>query len=233
MKGLVDMNKILVVEDDSFLRRDLKEILELNGYEVVVAATVAEAVHYVDIDEGIDLYLIDIWLPDGEGFMVCEKIRKQNLKPIIFLSVCDDEEYIIKGLNIGGDDYVIKPFRTKELISRIEANIRRVKKKEVENILKSENLVVDLTQETVTKDGMLVKLTPIEYSLLIKLMENAERIVKREQLHMCLWDGLGDEVEDNTLSVNISRLRGKIGVDYIETIRGFGYRFTQRINRMF
>lgn len=227
------MNKILVVEDDSFLRRDLKEILELNGYEVVVAATVAEAVHYVDIDEGIDLYLIDIWLPDGEGFMVCEKIRKQNLKPIIFLSVCDDEEYIIKGLNIGGDDYVIKPFRTKELISRIEANIRRVKKKEVENILKSENLVVDLTQETVTKDGMLVKLTPIEYSLLIKLMENAERIVKREQLHMCLWDGLGDEVEDNTLSVNISRLRGKIGVDYIETIRGFGYRFTQRINRMF
>lgn len=227
------MNKILVVEDDNFLRRDLKEILEKNGYEVVVAATVAEAVHYIDTDEGIELYLIDIWLPDGEGFMVCEKIRKLNLKPIIFLSVCDDEEYIIKGLNIGGDDYVIKPFRTRELISRIEANLRRFKKKEVENILKSDHIIVDLTAKTVTKDGTVVKLTPIEYLLLVKLMENAERIVKREQLHMCLWDSFGDEVEDNTLSVNISRLRSKIGVDYIETIRGFGYRYTQKINRMF
>lgn len=227
------MNKILVVEDDNFLRRDLKEILEKNGYEVVVAATVAEAVHYIDTDEGIELYLIDIWLPDGEGFIVCEKIRKHNLKPIIFLSVCDDEEYIIKGLNIGGDDYVIKPFRTRELISRIEANLRRFKKKEVENILKSDHIIVDLTAKTVTKDGTIVKLTPIEYLLLVKLMENAERIVKREQLHMCLWDSFGDEVEDNTLSVNISRLRSKIGVDYIETIRGFGYRYTQKINRMF
>lgn len=227
------MNKILVVEDDNFLRRDLKEILEKNGYEVIVAATVAEAVHYIDTDEGIELYLIDIWLPDGEGFMVCEKIRKRNLKPIIFLSVCDDEEYIIKGLNIGGDDYVIKPFRTRELISRIEANLRRFKKKEVENILKSDHIIVDLITKTVTKDGMVVKLTPIEYLLLVKLMENAERIVKREQLHMSLWDSIGDEVEDNTLSVNISRLRSKIGIDYIETIRGFGYRYTQKINRMF
>lgn len=227
------MNKILVVEDDNFLRRDLKEILEKNGYEVIVAATVAEAVHYIDTDEGIELYLIDIWLPDGEGFMVCEKIRKRNLKPIIFLSVCDDEEYIIKGLNIGGDDYVIKPFRTRELISRIEANLRRLKKKEVENILKSDHIIVDLITKTVTKDGMVVKLTPIEYLLLVKLMENAERIVKREQLHMSLWDSIGDEVEDNTLSVNISRLRSKIGIDYIETIRGFGYRYTQKINRMF
>ena len=198
-----------------------------------MAATVAEAVHYIDTDEGIELYLIDIWLPDGEGFIVCEKIRKHNLKPIIFLSVCDDEEYIIKGLNIGGDDYVIKPFRTRELISRIEANLRRFKKKEVENILKSDHIIVDLTAKTVTKDGTIVKLTPIEYLLLVKLMENAERIVKREQLHMCLWDSFGDEVEDNTLSVNISRLRSKIGVDYIETIRGFGYRYTQKINRMF
>ena len=198
-----------------------------------MAATVAEAVHYIDTDEGIELYLIDVWLPDGEGFIVCEKIRKHNLKPIIFLSVCDDEEYIIKGLNIGGDDYVIKPFRTRELISRIEANLRRFKKKEVENILKSDHIIVDLTAKTVTKDGTIVKLTPIEYLLLVKLMENAERIVKREQLHMCLWDSFGDEVEDNTLSVNISRLRSKIGVDYIETIRGFGYRYTQKINRMF
>ena len=88
-------------------------------------------------------------------------------------------------------------------------------------------------KKIIKKDGVEIKLTPSEYSLLVKLMENAERIVKREQLHMCLWDGFGEEVEDNTLSVNISRLRSKIGVDYIETIRGFGYRFTKKINRMF
>lgn len=227
------MNKILVVEDDIFLRRDLKEILEKNGYEVVAATTVAEAVHYVDIYEDIELYLVDIWLPDGDGFMVCENVRKHNLKPVIFLSVCDDEEYIIKGLNLGGDDYVTKPFRIRELISRIEANLRRVSKREVENILKSDTLEVDLIGKIIKKDGVEIKLTPSEYSLLVKLMENAERIVKREQLHMCLWDGFGEEVEDNTLSVNISRLRSKIGVDYIETIRGFGYRFTKKINRMF
>ena len=227
------MNKILVVEDDIFLRRDLKEILEKNGYEVVAATTVAEAVHYVDIYEDIELYLVDIWLPDGDGFMVCENVRKHNLKPVIFLSVCDDEEYIIKGLNLGGDDYVTKPFRIRELISRIEANLRRVSKREVENILKSDTLEVDIIGKIIKKDGVEIKLTPSEYSLLVKLMENAERIVKREQLHMCLWDGFGEEVEDNTLSVNISRLRSKIGVDYIETIRGFGYRFTKKINRMF
>ena len=227
------MNKILVVEDDIFLRRDLKEILEKNGYEVVAATTVAEAVHYVDIYEDIELYLVDIWLPDGDGFMVCENVRKHNLKPVIFLSVCDDEEYIIKGLNLGGDDYVTKPFRIRELISRIEANLRRVSKREVENILKSDTLEVDLIGKIIKKDGVEIKLTPSEYSLLVKLMENAERIVKREQLHMCLWDGFGEEVEDNTLSVNISRLRSKIGVDYIETIREFGYRFTKKINRMF
>ena len=227
------MNKILVVEDDIFLRRDLKEILEKNGYEVVAATTVAEAVHYVDIYEDIELYLVDIWLPDGDGFMVCENVRKHNLKPVIFLSVCDDEEYIMKGLNLGGDDYVTKPFRIRELISRIEANLRRVSKREVENILKSDTLEVDIIGKIIKKDGVEIKLTPSEYSLLVKLMENAERIVKREQLHMCLWDGFGEEVEDNTLSVNISRLRSKIGVDYIETIRGFGYRFTKKINRMF
>lgn len=198
-----------------------------------MAATVTEAVHYVDIYEDIKLYLVDIWLPDGDGFTVCENVRKHNLKPIIFLSVCDDEEYIIKGLNLGGDDYVTKPFRTRELISRIEANLRRVNKREVENILKSEMLEVDLIGKIVIKDGEIIKLTPIEYYLLVKLMENAERIVKREQLHMCIWDGFGEEVEDNTLSVNISRLRSKIGVDYIETIRGFGYRYTKKINRMF
>lgn len=226
------MSKILVVEDDNYLRRDLKEILTKNAYEVIVAASVTEAVHYVMNDDDIDLYLLDIWLPDGEGYSVCNEIRKRNIKPVIFLSVCDDEEHVVKGLNIGGDDYIIKPFRTGELLSRIQANLRRMENRISATVLKSGDLTVDIREERVKKNELELRLTPVEYALLIKLMENAERIVKREQLHTCLWDSVEGAVEDNTLSVNISRLRSKIGCEYIETIRGFGYRFTKKINRM-
>lgn len=105
------MNKILVVEDDRYLRRDLKEILVKNGYVVATAASVQEAIWYVYNEETIDLYLLDLWLPDGDGFTICQKIRERNGKPVIFLTVCDDEECVVKGLQLGGDDYVTKPFR--------------------------------------------------------------------------------------------------------------------------
>lgn len=133
------MSKILVVEDDVYLRRDLKEILLKNGYDVASASSVKEAIWYVHNDEKIDLYLLDLWLPDGEGFAVCQQIRKRNLKPVIFLTVCDDEECIIKGLDLGGDDYVIKPFRTRELLSRIYANLRRVNQESQGLFLKAVN----------------------------------------------------------------------------------------------
>lgn len=226
------MSKILIVEDDNYLRRDLKEILIKNAYDVIAAASVTEAVHYVINDDDIDLYLIDIWLPDGEGYSVCGEIRKRNIKPVIFLSVCDDEEYVVKGLNMGGDDYIIKPFRTAELLSRIQANLRRMENRVSVSILKCGDLAVDIKEECVKKNESELRLSPVEYALLIKLMENAERIVKREQLHTCLWDCVEGAVEDNTLSVNVSRLRSKIGGEYIETIRGFGYRFTKKVNRM-
>lgn len=223
--------KILVTEDDSYLRRDLKEILEKNGYRVVTASSAQEAIWYVHHDEEIDLYLLDVWLPDGEGFDVCKKIRERNLKPVIFLTVCDEEEYVIKGLSLGGDDYVTKPFRTRELLSRIQANLRRMENQTGSQFLKCGELFVDLQQETVKRGGEDLKLRPVEYRILLKFMENAERIVKREQLLTCLWDGEETAVEDNTLSVHISRLRGKIGGAYIETVRGFGYRFTQKVQR--
>ena len=223
------MYKILVVEDDKYLQRDLKEILIQNQYEILVASTVVEAIHYLYKEE-IDL--LDVWLSDGEGFEICREIRKRNQNPIIFLTACDNEEYIVKGFHMGGDDYVTKPFRTRELLSRIQANLRRANNNLQLSVLKGGGLCVDLEQETVTFQEMPLKLRPVEYRLLLKLMQHSQKIVKREQLLTCLWDGNEDAVEDNTLSVHISRLRAKIGNDLIETIRGFGYRFTQKVYRM-
>ena len=225
------MNKILVVEDDRYLRRDLKEILVKNGYVVATAASVQEAIWYVYNEETIDLYLLDLWLPDGDGFTICQKIRERNGKPVIFLTVCDDEECVVKGLQLGGDDYVTKPFRTGELLSRIQANLRRMNRGKEGRFLKCGDLVLDMEQGIVKRSGSVLQLRPVEYRILLKLMENGERIVKREQLFSYLWDGKDDVVEDNTLSVNISRLRNKIGADSIETVRGFGYRFTGKVQR--
>ena len=228
--GIV-MSKILIVEDDFYLRRNLREILTTNGYAVFVASSVAEALSYVQREDEIDLYLLDVWLPDGEGFSICQEIRRKNTKPVIFLTVCDEEESVVKGLNMGGDDYVIKPYRTRELLSRIRANLRKREITSDEIFFKSGELVLDKKQGIVRKKQELLHLTPVEFALLLKLMENSEQIVKREQLLMGLWSEEEGAVEDNTLSVALSRLRRKIGSEYIETIRGFGYRFTGKVRK--
>ena len=225
------MYKILVTEDDNYLRRDLKEILEKNEYRVVTASSVQEALWYVCNDEEIDLYLLDLWLPDGEGFAICKKIREKSQKPVIFLTVCDDEESVIQGLELGGDDYVIKPFRIRELLSRIQANLRRLEQAKSAEVLSCDGLLLNEEQGSVKKGEEELLFRPVEYQLLLKLMKNSERIVKREELLTCLWDGEKNAVEDNTLSVHISRLRGKVGGEYIETVRGFGYRFTKKVQK--
>jgi DNA-binding response OmpR family regulator len=225
------MSKILVVEDDAYLRRDLKEILIKNKYDVVTASSVGEACSYVNQEIDFDLYLLDLWLPDGEGFEICRMIRRKNQKPVIFLTVCDDEECVIKGLNIGADDYVTKPFRIGELLSRIGANLRRTSLHQNNDILQSKELTLDIRQGIVVKNNEEFRLSQVEVVILQKLMENGERIIKREQLLDTLWDNIGNCVEDNTLSVNISRIRNKIGGEFIETIRGFGYRFTEKVQR--
>ena len=223
------MYKILVVEDDFYLRRNLKEILIQHEYNVQTASSVGEAVHYVQMDEEIDLYLLDLWLPDGDGFEICKEIRRRNHRPVIFLSVCEDEETVVKGLNLGGDDYVVKPYRAKELISRISANLRKMNLQKGVSVLKSGELIFDIKQGIVIKQKERLNISPVECSLLLKLMENAERIVDREQLLHCLCRDEAMGIEDNTLSVHMSRLRSKIGNEYIETIRGFGYRFVGKV----
>lgn len=223
------MYKILIVEDEAFLRRKLKELLVNQNFVVLTAASKTEALQFMNYDAEIDLVLLDIWLPDGDGFEVCDQIRKRKTTPIIFLTACDDEESVIKGLNIGGDDYISKPFRSGELISRIHANLRRRVMIQQDEILCSEELELNLSQARAYKNEIDLNLSPIEIQLLICFMQHAGMIVKRELLLERLWDISGKFVQDNTLSVSVSRLRNKIGQDYIETVHGFGYRFMKEV----
>lgn len=222
-----NMKQILVIEDELFLRKNIKELLQNHGYEVLDAGTKAEAMQYILQKKSIDLFLIDVWLPDGEGFEICEQIRVNDTAPVLFLTACDDEESIVKGLTIGGDDYITKPFRTAELLSRIEANLRRVEMEQQKQVLQCGEIVLDIIQERAFKNGEDLGLGIMEYQLLEVLMRHAGRIVKRELLLGQIWDSSGKFVQDNTLSVSIRRLRNKVGQEYIETVHGYGYRFVK------
>lgn len=221
------MKQILIVEDERFLRKNLKELLQNHEYEVLDAGTKAEAMQYILQKKSIDLFLIDVWLPDGDGFEICEQIRVNDTAPVLFLTACDDEESIVKGLTIGGDDYITKPFRTAELLSRIEANLRRVEMEQQKQVLQCGEIVLDVIQERAFKNGEDLGLGIMEYQLLDVLMRHAGRIVKRELLLGQIWDSSGKFVQDNTLSVSIRRLRNKVGQEYIETVHGYGYRFVK------
>ena len=224
MGGNESEKKILIVEDEPYLRRQIRDLLTQKGYIAETAASRAEAVSRILNEDDISLYLLDVWLPDGDGFELCSMIRTKNLRPVIFLTACDDEESVVRGLETGGDDYIVKPFRTAELLARIRANLRRRDDRTAATVWSCGDIRVVLDANEVYKGEEKLNLSAVEYKLLLALMENGERIVRRETLMEYLWDRWGQEIEDNTLSVTISRLRRKIGAEYIETIRGFGYR---------
>jgi len=233
---------ILLVEDDGILRRDMKEILTQNGYLVQCASSFREAEEIllpssmlpgvsVGLQERVDLFLIDVMLPDGSGFALCERIRREWDTPIIFLTACSDEESVVRGLNIGGDDYVTKPFRVAELMSRISANLRR--SAGGKKVLYSGNLKLcrdsHILLGRVGKEWEEIRLSKVEWMLLEYLMLHSGRVLKREQILAHIWDEKGNFVEDNTLSVTMSRLRKKIGKyggrPYWEVVWGVGYRY--------
>ncbi len=213
--------KILVVEDDDFLRDGLIEMLKKEGYRVRAGENCAkgEELFYA---ESPDLILLDVMLPDGDGFSLCKKIREKNTDvPILFLTACDDEYQIVRGLDSGADDYVTKPFKMLELLSRIRAVLRRSKK----TVLEAKGLSVDTENLTVKKDGKVLLLTPTEFHILLALMKSQGVLVTRNMLLENIWDCDGAFIDDNTLSVHISRLREKIGAEHIVTVRGIGYRW--------
>lgn len=224
------MSRILLVEDDLNLIDGLKYFITKNGFETDVARTVKEALSCYS-DEKYDLLLLDLTLPDGSGFEICKKVRLTSDVPIIFLTASDEEVNVVMGLDIGGDDYITKPFRLNELMSRIKALIRRTKAfKKEETEIKSNGVTIEILNNRALKNGRILELTAAEYKLLCFLMKNPNIVLTREKILDKLWDGNGDFVDDNTLSVYIRRLRSKIEDDpnhpqMLVTVRGMGYKW--------
>ena len=223
------MAVINILEDDEVIRGQLSQLLRDKGYEVIESADISS---FNKIDsENTDLYLLDVYLPDGDGFSVCEKLRSEGcVTPVIFLTSCDDEDSITKGLDIGGDDYITKPFRVSELLSRISANLRR-RDMNSGYVYNKGSLSVHFDQYKLYRDGKELKLSSNEWDIIKILIENKGRVVRRDVFFDRLWDMHGNYVEYNTLTVTMSRLKAKLGtfsdehIPYIETIRNVGYRW--------
>ena len=228
------MCKILLLEDDVSLIDGLVYSLERNGFSLDVARTVSDAENYLSKHE-YDLLLLDVTLPDGTGFEVCEQVRKIGSDvPIIFLTAADEEINVIRGLDSGGDDYITKPFKLGELCSRIKALLRRagMKTKKDTSVLHAGDITIDLLSSRVLFKNKTLDLTAAEYRLLCLLIRNVNMVVTRNMILDELWDGSGNFVDDNTLSVYIRRLREKVETDpshpeHLMTVRGFGYRWNE------
>lgn len=224
------MSRLLLLEDDLSLIDGLQYSLKKQGFEVDVARTVKEA-DGLWRNREYDLLLLDVALPDGSGFDICEKVRRTSSVPIMFLTASDEEVSIIKGLDIGGDDYITKPFKLGVLVSRINALLRRTKDFGTPDAeLTSNGVKVFLLSGQVYKEDRLLALTAAEYKLLCLFMQNPGTILSKETILDKLWDTDGSYVDDNTLAVYIRRLRMKIENDpgdprMLVTVRGMGYKW--------
>lgn len=220
------MKWIFLVEDDKAIARNLVLLLRAEGFTVTHASTRSEALTALAGNK-FDLALIDISLPDGNGFTVCTEIKETQDIPVIFLTASGDEASVVTGLNMGADDYITKPFRPRELIARIETALRKSGRSP--STFEICGLHVDMASGIVKKDGNEVFLSPLEYRLLLIFISNPKSIITRSRLLDELWDAAGEFVNDNTLTVYIKRLREKIennsaSPQIILTVRGRGYR---------
>ncbi|NLK94393.1 MAG: response regulator transcription factor [Clostridiales bacterium] len=221
---------ILLVEDDKTLAMGIEYSLKNEGFTVYGALNLKEAREKLN-QEKIDLILLDVTLPDGNGYEFCKEVRTNNSVPIIFLTACDEEVNIVLGLDMGADDYLTKPVRVRELIARINAVYRRKQTDSDDNntnkLIFKEITIYPMKFE-VYKKGEKLQLTAVEYKLLMLLVENVGNVLTRKQLLERIWDIEGDFIEEKTLTVYIKRLREKLGDNnnnYIETVRGIGYKW--------
>ena len=175
--------------------------------------------------EAFDLCLLDVTLPDGSGYEICKRAKRREDTAVIFLTACDDEGNVVMGLDMGADDYIVKPFRIRELFSRMKSVLRRYRKGEqAPGLIEAGGVSIDPLAAKVYRDGQELSLTAMEYRLLLTLAREKGRVLSRSQLLEGLWDIGGEYVNDNTLTVYIKRLREKLGQDQIRTVRGLGYR---------
>ncbi len=226
--------KILIIEDDLSLINGLSFAIKKQGYELDIARTSCEA-DAIWANGKYDLIILDVSLPDGSGFDICKKIRKTSKVPIIFLTAADEETDIIMGLDIGGDDYITKPFKLAVLMARINAILRRSNNfSETDTELNSNSITVQLLKGKVYKNEKHIDLTTSEYKLLCLFMENPDIVLSAEQILSKLWDCDKNYVDNNTLTVYIRRLRTKIEnnpskPEIIVTIRGMGYKWNTEV----
>lgn len=226
------MKQIFLVEDDLSLINGLSFALKKQGYGVAVARTSTEA-QQLWCKENYDLVVLDVSLPDGSGFDLCQKIRQTSKMPIIFLTAADEETDIIMGLDIGGDDYITKPFKLSIFLSRVNALLRRSENFHKENIeMVSNDIRVDLLKREVYKGSSLLDLTASEYKLLCLFMEHPNMVLSGEQILAQLWDRDENYIDSSTLTVYIRRLRTKIEDDpanpqKIVTVRRMGYKWNE------
>lgn len=223
------MTKILIVEDDEAIRLGLEYYLKQENFIVISTPFAKEAESIFQVNLDIDLVLLDINLPDMNGFELFKKMKNKRDVPTIFLTASDLEVSIVMGLDMGADDYVTKPFKAKELVSRIKSVLRRTSGKSRENVIQIQNLVIDMNQAKVLKNGKDVFLTALEYKILLIFALNPNVVFTREKILANIWDVNEEYVNDNALTVYIKRIREKIEDDsshpkIILTVRGFGYK---------
>ncbi len=227
------MENILIIEDDEMLNDGLCFNLQRAGLHPVPAYNLRQARAYMKEQE-FQLFLLDVNLPDGDGFHFSEEIRSGSSAPIVFLTAHDMDEDMIRGFEAGADDYITKPFNIRIVLQRIQAILRRCEPAKEEQVYRCGSLEVDLGNRTVSKNGEVLTLTPTEFKLLQVFIRNPGQVLTRQVLLDKLWDQDGNFVDEHTLTINISRLRGKIEDDnnsYIKTVYGMGYQWMEENKR--
>ena len=212
---------VLLIEDNESIVSGLKYSLEQEKYKVFSCTNVADTIKFLEEKKQVDIAIIDISLPDGNGFDLYQNYIKEKNIPSIFLTARDGEDDVVKGLELGVEDYMTKPFSTRELLARIKRNIMKHKN---EAIITIEGISFDFDKMEVSKDGKVIPLTRLELKILHLLFSNLGKVVRRDYIIEKIWEWTSNDVNDNTVTVYMKRIREKIGVDIIITIKGIGYR---------
>lgn len=215
---------ILLLEDHESIISGLKYAFNVNNYNMIAKTTIKESIEYLENNKP-EIIILDVSLPDGNGFELYKKVIKEKNIPVIFLTARDDEDDIIKGLNLGAEDYMTKPFSTKELLVRVNKIILRNKKI---TLIKVKDISFDLDKMVVSKNDDIIELSSLELKILHLLFVNMGKVVTRDTILDKIWEWTGNYVDDHTITVYLKRIREKLDTDIIVTIKGLGYRIDEK-----